>query len=74
MTTFSIPEKIFLKIESLMCVLRAHVNRTLYIYIDISKKRKKRKKKKDQLYENKKHIARAKKVQINSSLEDTNPS
>ena len=73
MITFSIPEKIFLKIESLMCALRAHVNRTLYIYIDISKKRKKRKKK-DQLYENKKHIARAKKVQINSSLEDTNPS
>ena len=57
-----------------MCAFRAHFNRTLYIYIDISKKRKKRKKKKDQLYENKKHIARAKKVQINSSLEDTNPS
>ena len=35
MTTFSIPEKIFLKIESLMCALRAHINRTLYIYIHI---------------------------------------
>ena len=31
MTTFSIPEKMFLKIESLMCALRAHVNRTLNI-------------------------------------------
>ena len=29
MTAFSILEKMFLKIESLMCVLRAHINRTL---------------------------------------------
>ena len=28
MTAFSIPEKMFLKIESLMCALRAHINRT----------------------------------------------
>ena len=28
MTTFSIPKKIFLKIESLMCALRVHINRT----------------------------------------------
>ena len=27
MTAFSIPKKMFLKIESLMCALRAHVNR-----------------------------------------------
>ena len=33
MIAFSIPEKMFLKIESLMCVLRAHINRTLYINI-----------------------------------------
>ena len=31
MTAFSIPEKIFLKIESLMCALKAHINRTLNI-------------------------------------------
>ena len=35
MTAFSIPKKMFLKIESLMYALRAHVNRTLYIYIYI---------------------------------------
>ena len=29
MTTFSILEKIFLKIENLMCALRVHVNRNL---------------------------------------------
>ena len=29
MTAFSILEKMFLKIESLMCALRAHINRTL---------------------------------------------
>ena len=33
-TAFSILEKMFLKIESLMCALRAHINRThIYIYI-----------------------------------------
>ena len=31
MTVFSISEKIFQKIESLMCALRAHINRTLNI-------------------------------------------
>ena len=29
MITFSIPEKIFLKIENLMCAFRVHINRTL---------------------------------------------
>ena len=29
MTVFLIPKKIFLKIENLMCALRAHINRTL---------------------------------------------
>ena len=29
MTAFSIPEKMFPRIESLMCVLKAHINRTL---------------------------------------------
>ena len=29
MTAFSITEKIFSKIENLICVLRAHINRTL---------------------------------------------
>ena len=28
MTAFSIPKKMFLKTENLMCTLRAHVNRT----------------------------------------------
>ena len=28
MTVFSISDKMFLKIESLMCALRAHINRT----------------------------------------------
>ena len=31
MIAFSIPKKIFLKIESLMCALRAHINRSLNI-------------------------------------------
>ena len=35
LTAFSIPEKMFSKIESLMCALREHINRTLYIYIYI---------------------------------------
>ena len=40
MTVFLIPEKIFLKIKSLMCALRAHINQillyiTFYIYIYI---------------------------------------
>ena len=33
--TFSIPEKIFPQIESLMCALRAHINRT-HINLDKS--------------------------------------
>ena len=38
MTVFSISEKMFPKIESLMCAFRAHVNRThiyIYIYFDV---------------------------------------
>ena len=38
MTAFSILEKIFLKIESLMCALSAHINQThiyIYIYLEI---------------------------------------
>ena len=31
LTTFSIPNKIFLKMDLLMCVLRAHINWTLYL-------------------------------------------
>ena len=30
--TFSILEKIFLKTENLMCVLRTHINKILYVY------------------------------------------
>ena len=38
MIAFSISEKMFLKIESLMCALRAHVNRTLfYLFINLIK-------------------------------------
>ena len=37
MTAFSIFEKIFLKIENLMCVLRTHINRTLYNIFTLSK-------------------------------------
>ena len=36
MTVFSIPEKMFSKIESLMCILRAHVNRTQFKNIRIN--------------------------------------
>ena len=36
MTAFSIPEKIFLKVENLMCALRAHINRILYIKVETS--------------------------------------
>ena len=32
MTAFSIPEKMFPKIESLMCALRAHINQSLKEY------------------------------------------
>ena len=34
MTTFSIPKKIFLKVENLMCALRAHINQTHIILFD----------------------------------------
>ena len=33
MTVFSISEKMFLKIESLMCVLRTHINRIQNILV-----------------------------------------
>ena len=45
MAAFSIPEKMFLKIENLMCALRAHINRTQII--TIAKKKKNKKKYKD---------------------------
>ena len=36
MIAFSISEKMFLKIESLMCALRAHINWThIYIYVRV---------------------------------------
>ena len=35
MTVFSIPEKIFPKLDDLMCALRAHISKILYIYIYI---------------------------------------
>ena len=31
--TFSIPKKMFLKIDDLMCVLRAHISKIIYIYL-----------------------------------------
>ena len=34
MTAFSILEKMFLKIENLMCALRAYINRTLQRFWD----------------------------------------
>jgi len=33
-TAFSIPEKMFSKIENLICALRVHINRTLILFMD----------------------------------------
>ena len=41
MKTFSILEKIFLKIKSLMCILKAHINRILKTNTTSHKKKKK---------------------------------
>ena len=37
MIVFLIPEKIFLKLENLMCALRAHINRTLVLFVEVYK-------------------------------------